>query len=208
MTEPEDKPQYLCISYVPLLSPDSFQLYEGIEGIPEEIKERISECEQHAIADACLWVSEDGKGVPVFALKKAREITEHLVHWAEGKPEEWFSLYLVKHQNKYMISLVPNLQKSIGRFKLNTLMTREEMITDERIIFIYLPLRFFSKKPGTPEKIQIGEETSYLGLIDTDEVNHQDLQKTPDPTFLGPFPIGKEEAIIQTMKKDISEMGT
>ena len=110
------------ISYVPLLrgaAGDLINLKEKDAATKQikDIYEKYIDTDVGSVK-GCAWCmsTETGEIGIALAIKNAAEIHEHLVGWAEGVPQRWFDLCLYDDGNRYAITLIPNVERSIERF--------------------------------------------------------------------------------------------
>lgn len=183
-----DKPtQYICVSYMPLLTGNPGEL-DTLD--QSNIKQTIAPLEkalEYGDAAACLWCRHNEQITPVFAMKRGREICEHLKSWSEDKPDDWFDLYIVRKKDRYAIVLFPRIEKSVDRFKEAQLIVNKTIIpTSAQIDILFRPLVFVSLSIGMYKKIQVGP-SSHLGFVNEDDVDTKNVQETPEPIFVGPF---------------------
>lgn len=187
-----------CISYVPLLmgEPGVNLTPYGTRELSKELKDLFKQIEEvNNVVPGCLWVSyKEIKACPVFLLKRAKDIYDHIMLWSENKPEERFHLQYYVTKEKYGVRLFPDPKKSIARFKEAWLIRQGELIPPEtEIKLISKPLEFDSKTPGFVAQHEMPKEV-YLGFCDLDEIgdptklNEEVVQKLyPDFKWIGPF---------------------
>lgn len=176
MVEPTN---YVVISYWPLINIDQPQIFNDkpIERIQEFLENSV---EVHI--DGCMWLlDEDMNPVPVLIMEQAVEVYEHLMRWCEQKPSEWFSVCIRPlSDNRYVVCLVPNINKSIERFRLSCFLLRGYVPTgDAKFTVLYHALQFISEGNtaymGLKDKIT---PTLSIGFVDTNDVNKHDPSKT------------------------------
>jgi hypothetical protein len=183
------------MSYFPLSPmdrPGELHQITKEDPLPKGIQDCLENQSELSEAKSCLWCRYGEKITPVFAMKGGREICTHLTKWAEEKPGEWFTLYVIRHDTRYAIVLFPNMRKSIERFKVMQLHFNGVIIPeDAKIHVICKPLIFLSMNVGMLEKIQIGNQL-HLGFLDVSEVDMKDVHSSPEPDFVGPFEVSRE----------------
>ena len=114
----DSKMSMILFSYIPLL--------EGEAGITIENPEfdeisRMMESVPSGAAEACIWVNDPDnhkKISPILLYDKAKEIVAHLNRWTEEKPTDWFNLHIKEKYGKYVIALIPRIDRSLQRHKI------------------------------------------------------------------------------------------
>ena len=56
----------------------------------------------------------------VFVMDKAQQIHAHLLKWADGKPEEFFSAHWTHDDALSVLALIPNVEKAFSRLKVSS----------------------------------------------------------------------------------------
>ena len=130
---------HLIFSYVPLLRGEPGKRFS-----PDEIQSLAKEAMDSPVGNAigAMWSLESGKSSPTLIMDKATEIAIHLNEWAEGSPDDWFTLFYEKNGNGYALVLMPNIQKSIERMR--KVMPGSEEGINYRVIF--KPIVFQAEK--------------------------------------------------------------
>lgn len=208
------KESYLVLSYFPLLVGDPTKVIDmkNISAF-EELQKSLSSYEELGNASACLWCRYESRIVPVFAMKKARQIAEHIRFWSQESgvgsgidhgPSSWFKLAVVKEGGRFSLLLFPNIELSIKRFK--TLHGLPADLGEDKLVVLFKPLVFISNGPGMLSKAKFVKE-SYVGFIDPDEAfigdpkNPQLNPDAQDPVFLGPFPVVFDDPAVMPYAK-------
>lgn len=136
----------VLLSYIPLLMAEGGEEF-NLADIPKEFSDNLGNC--GSTINACIWIGgEDGKPMPVFIVKKAKEIVEHMSMWTENDIAGWFKLYFREIGGKYGIVLFPNINKSIERYKQAYLHHHGEFFPENKRIgnVVTRPLTFISSK--------------------------------------------------------------
>lgn len=109
----------IIFSYFPLLAGPPGLAFMGPDAIDlaEDIGSTLDQLPSGS-ALACLWFIDEGKANPVFVIENAKAIAEHLKWWAEGKPEDWFTLHLMERGGGYGLALMPDFKKTSDRWKI------------------------------------------------------------------------------------------
>ena len=179
----------MILSYIPLLEGYSSNMSK--EELTEKLKTIDTEREE---IKYCLWADSDGTGpYPVFVIKDAKKIVNHLKYWAENNVQNWFDLCIIDEGEKYCVILWPNLIKSKDRHLYNHMVVNEEIILESEWSFLYMfcPLFYRSAGRGTLDKVKeaIREET-YLGFIDTNDFDiNNPLNTKIEPITVGPLKV-------------------
>jgi hypothetical protein len=168
---------YYVISYVPLLYGDGEALHlvgnniqAGLEDMVRKVYEAPSDIE------ACVWLQTEDAPVVVLVLDEAQAIYDHIMYWTEGKPEEWFNLFLDHEDGGYGLRLFPKIDKTVSRFRIKMLDQYETIIGKDEVQIIFCPLTFWSKTTETFDRIKDslkGEIEVYL--LDAQEIIDQEL---------------------------------
>jgi len=120
------------------------------------------------LADACLWIADNGGVFPVFVLPQAHAIAEHLVAWAEHRPGEWFSLCFAERGSRYVATLFPNIVRSVERFEAAHLVSLGDVSNAEQYELIFRPVALVSPSRHTFGQVRgmIGNR-SLVGFLET-----------------------------------------
>ena len=183
----------LLVSYVPLLTPKG-----SLKHILETVSDQTYKDFENSMDDipgveGCLWTLDDEYelATPVFIMKNAHAIAEHLEEWAENAVDKWFKLVFTENDEKYSVTLWPNLEESVARFKLRYLMEKEEFVEDFKFQIFFHPLNFVSGMKNnmfTNIKPKIGPKTS-VGFLDIGDFDPADPGSidSDDIKKVGPF---------------------
>ena len=181
----------VVVSYVPLLTGEPGRTVAvGDPGITALLRQ-ADDCPSGHV-EACLWLADGTDVMPIFMMEKAHAIADHLSEWAEGNPDEWFSLYFAERLGRYVATLFPNINRSITRFKVARIAFYEEVITARDYSVLFRPLCFVSG----PKHV-FGEvrdrllDLSSVGFVDSRDVDrHEPLNLDPEAIkTIGPFPV-------------------
>lgn len=119
-----------------------------------------------------IWVTVNDTISPVFVVKNAKDVFEHILDWSDGKPHEWFKLYhsgIKKKKNfAYYVGLFPDIYKTWDRLKL--------VFKDlEKMHIAFHPISIFIEDKESYSNIvsQNVKKTSVL-FIDSDAINNPD----------------------------------
>jgi hypothetical protein len=181
----------VMFSYVPLLyAPPQMLLDELTQNNIEAVAE-FMEGLKDGNATGCLWVDHNGQPAPVFVYPNAHEIAEHLHLWTEEKPTQWFHTHLEIKDGKYLIILIPQIDKSIERWKINFQLTYGyPPPKDLKFEVFFKPLYFVSGTENTLELIADRvKHCPNIGFMNMDSLDFDDPDNTdPDAiVWLGPF---------------------
>jgi hypothetical protein len=118
-------PTRVLVSSVPLLAgrPGEHLRADVIEHL---VKGRVSVPSVRAI----YWIQAERVDVPLLAVDQSRAVVEHLIAWAEGHPEDWFHLQLEITAVQYSLVLMPDLQKSIERYRMARRILHSEVVPE------------------------------------------------------------------------------
>jgi len=174
-----DKKSCVLVSYMPLLMPEGpLANIDILETMSDKTYEDFSDSlGDNTHVEACLWTLDDklGSATPVFVIKDAHAIAEHLEEWAEENVDKWFRLVFAENDGKYLVTLWPNLDESVARYKLRYLMEREEFLEDIEYRLFFQPLRFVSgiSNMFVNVKSKIGSKAS-VGFLDASHLDPND----------------------------------
>ena len=188
-----DKNSYVVISYIPLLTGQPGTFFQSGPDALEELQDYINTLPDGEVR-ACMWVEHDGVPSPVFVLEHADAIREHLVAWTEEKPSEWFSLALVHRKpNTYALALMPNLEKSLERWKIAFQLSTGFPPAPGEFRFFFKPLHFMTGAGESYMKLRKRVPRSMnVGFLDVKDVpadpKETDINKIQ---FVGPFTVSR-----------------
>jgi hypothetical protein len=155
-------PTRVIVSYVPLLAGRPGEHLRG-DLIEHLVKGRVSA----PMVRAMYWIEAEGEHVPVLVVDQARAVVEHLVAWAEGHPEEWFEVQLAITPLQYSFVLMPDLQKSIQRYRTARRILHGEVVpASTPFKIICRPLAFTSQDVAAIASVQIADPMrAVCGLV-------------------------------------------
>lgn len=170
MRDRAGKVSHLVVGYWPLLEASSLNIQAG-EMIDdyESALERIQETCPDGRADACIWTANDDDAIsPVLVIPQARAIADHLTRWSEGKPSDWFDVFIHAEPRGYAVVLMPRLERSIQRYKTARLHVAGEFVEADEFMVLFTPLAFAAKMSKTFESIQdrLSSHKIHIGLLD------------------------------------------
>ncbi len=174
------------ISYVPLLYPEV--LGPGVL-TPAEVSKRL-ENYNHGESSGCLWFSDEVDGKlefsVCFVVPKAAEVVEHIYYWSEDQPEKWFDVrYDCEDSGEYTLSLIPKVQMSIDRYKMNYQLTYGFPMPKTAKMSVFFKSIYISSKR---EKLPITQTKMRIRLVDPKDVNIEEVEKTVTKSFeIGKF---------------------
>jgi hypothetical protein len=181
----------VVVSYVPLLAGEPGRVLSVAD---EEFNRLMAEADRcpSGLADACLWMADNGGIFPVFVLPQAHAITEHLVAWAENQPGKWFSVCFAEWRDRYVAALFPRLAWSVERFEAAHFIHYGDLSNAEGYELLCRPLVFVSGPRHTFGQVKkLIADPCYLGFLEPSEFD----PATPKALNLdrirrvGPFPV-------------------
>jgi hypothetical protein len=206
----------VLISYVPLLVGDPMQLIP-----PERTAELMEGLDQlpSGAAEACLWFKHNVKSDtdyemrPVFLMKDADNIVEHLKMWAEGKPTEWFHFHLRQKNKRYAFALMPDFDRSISRHSIAFQMrTGYPVPKNTRWTFVFRAIHFTSGPENMflPDRQRLADptEVGFLDISKVDPLNlDESIQKLDDAEvkWLGPFKLASNKDVLPCLDSLIED---
>lgn len=126
--------------------------------------------------EAVAWALEEHNGgtrpYPVFIVKHAKDICDHIVLWSGNKPDNYFTLVWRENGQGYDLALLPDFDKSARRY--HALSGDKTQLTILGHIFLYqaaqsqLDLRQLQNR----YKIRLGWGT---GINETDVENYAEV---------------------------------
>jgi hypothetical protein len=178
-----NKVKIVVVSYVPLLvDEDPLLVDEGRHDGTEELKRKLKVVKDlYEPPIACLWErtcaysegKEENHISPIFVMKNAELVVNHLTMWSENEPVEWFELCVLEQQDYYGVVVWPNLQKSKERLIVAHLHKHGEIIPKNATWnFVSIPLLFHSEGIGTIKEAKrylANMEKTKIGFIDQDD---------------------------------------
>lgn len=174
------------ISYVPLLNPEV--LGPG-PLTPEQVGKHLENF-HHGNASGCLWFEDIVEGKPEFSacflIPKAAEIAEHMYYWSEDQPEKWFEVrYDTSVTGDYTLSLIPKVQMSIDRYKMNYQLTYGfPMPKTMKTSVFFQSISISSKRDILP----ISQTKMSIRLVDPQNVDLKEIEKTMAKSYeMGKF---------------------
>jgi hypothetical protein len=179
------------ISYIPLLwTPPNHMVIDELT--PDNIDdfEAFLNNRHGGNAIACIWVHYEGHPSPVFAYEEATEIVEHLKVWTEDAVTDWFKVCIHEKGEKYTITLMPNVEKSVERWKMNfQLVHKFPPPKDMKYHILFKPLHFVSGASTTYHLIKADmADSPYVGFINMNDVDIENPSNMDGHiTWIGPF---------------------
>lgn len=181
----------ILFSYVPLLYSPSEDLTQEITANNAEAVLAFMNDLRDGNAIGCLWANHEEGPAPVFLYPDAHDIADHLEAWTEDKPTSWFQTHLKVKDGRYLIILMPQVAKSVERWKINfQLIYGFPPPKDLKYEVCFKPLYFISGTENTFELFQ-GEVKScpYVGFMNMADFNIDNPEEIDPDTikWLGPF---------------------
>ena len=122
----------IVVSYVPFFSASSLNHLEDLRNPNYEVD-----------VLACTWNESDDGLVLCMHVNKAIELCDHMHEWAENEPQKWFSVHLKVSDGVYSLAIIPNLRKTLERFRmLYQLRTGYPFPLSRPISFYFKPIKF------------------------------------------------------------------
>ena len=157
-------------------------------------------------AMACIWAQRDrdvAKVSPILLYDHAFDLLDHLTAWSEGKPIDWFNLYLMEKDGKYSFALIPNLDKSSERYNISfQLQHGYPLPKDAKLNFLFKPIYFVSGANHTFDNVRhLVGDTIEIGFMDVSKIDpnniRESFQKTDDSDirWLGPFKLSSNSVM-------------
>lgn len=178
----------IIFSYMPLLVGEPGVALGGEAVIKKsaEIESTIDQLPQ-GDALACVWtVEEDGTPHAGLVMERAGEIAKHLRFWAEGKPEDWFSVQYRQREGAYALALIPNFRKSSERWRIAFHLKYGYPAPNGGESFLFRPLRFASESSSSFSELSRHlNGKAKVTLIEADGLTRENLVKSfrEAPTF-------------------------
>jgi hypothetical protein len=182
---------FVVVSYAPLLWPEP-DLQEPIDPSDtaklEKILKQITVVRNDAKAVA--WTTDHE---PVFLMKQAVKIAEHMRDWSEGKPKDWFKVNWAKHDNgRYVLTIQPRYKPSLERFRARLAMYGIFASPEDKYTMLFRPIFFESKEGSTAfDRLKMERWSARVGFI-------QNLKDKP--YWLDTFEITRDQTILNLIK--------
>jgi hypothetical protein len=156
----------VVVSYVPLLTGEPGRVLSVGD---EEFNRLMAEADSlpSGLADACLWMADNGGVFPVFVLPQAHAIADHVLAWAENQPGDWFALCFAERRGRYVATLFPNLVGSVDRFEAAHLVRYGDVSKAAGYELVFRPIAFVSNPRHTFGRVKalIGS-TTMVGFME------------------------------------------
>lgn len=206
----------LLISYWPLLNAQDLLGAPGecleldAEAKLKTLWEQLDQTEVPPVA-AVLWAGypfdapslDEATIMPIFVMDKAEPIAAHLEEWMEGDTDR-FTLHVDdRGDDGYAIMLMPDITKSIERWKLARLIYQEEVVTDNNFNVLYKTIGTCCPQGRTIQKFEMPKETR-LGFVESDKIDPAAMGEfDPDNIkVVGPFKVVQEQTEQSKMHLD------
>lgn len=196
----------IIFSYFPLLTGEPGLSFMGEEAIENaEAIARFTEELPSGSAKASLWMVDDGAAAVALVCDEAAEIAEHLHHWSEGKPEDWFSFHFLEKGACYAGALMPNFRKSAERWKIAFQLRHGYPPPPGGESHIFRPLHFVARskdaftaaKPFLRSKIRVG-------LVDPEGMTEGEFQIERERAIDRVVWLGSFNALSENKKKGLA----
>jgi hypothetical protein len=206
----------LCISYVPFITKHAalgklnyFDVKDG--KIPTAVEGCLSKISEFSAVKACVWVNRSDSIAPTFLVKKAGELFDDILVWSEGVPKNMFTLDIVTDDDGYCISLVPNLEQSINRFKLNYMLTKGKQLPDNATFrTMFHPISVVSSIGTNFQKFleELGDTCS-VGMVQFGKFHSDNMHLIGDDDilFINDLPVRRESESLayKILRQQISD---
>jgi hypothetical protein len=146
------KTKYMIVSYFPcswdhITAPKTLSPKESTT-LVHLVSNSVSE------AEGCVWAVEEGKppvAIFIFDDDYVDRLVDHLVHWSENRPEEWFSAVFKKIEPiGYGLALMPDLRKTEARHAIaHQIQLGYPVPEDREVTYLFKPISFFSRQLDT-----------------------------------------------------------
>jgi hypothetical protein len=109
----------VVVCYVPLLTGEPGRVLSVGD---EEFQWLMAEADRcpNGLADACLWMADNGRVFPVFALPQVVAIANHLLACVANRPGDWFTPCLFQRQTGDIVARCENVVGFTQRFESAT----------------------------------------------------------------------------------------
>lgn len=208
MSKSADPIRYVVVSYFPLLTGEAGGTININDGNLSAFMSSL-EALPSGGAECCLWVDHESGPRPILVMDQADAIYDHLVAWSEGAPAEWFKLVLMRDSGKYLISLAPDVKKSIERFNTARHMnTGYPVPPDAAYNVLFRCVYFVSGSSNAFDVVRdsVSDELSVglmdLSLLDTKNPQSMDLDKI---RWVGPLRVTDGGDMTPYFKKMLDE---
>jgi len=134
---------------------------------------------------------EETVTIPVILMDRAAEIADHLLMWMENDVSR-FTLHFEQRDIGYAVLLLPDVLKSIERWKAARLIYHEEVVTDNDFSVIYQTLGTCCLGGKTFEQIKGSVQSPcHVGFLDLDKMDPKSPEdiNPEDIVVVGPFRI-------------------
>jgi len=179
------------ISYAPLLKAEK-PFLEGEDSV-KKVLDQVSSVD--STVKGCVWsLEEDGTPCANFVIPRGKEIAPHLVEWAEGKPEEKFKFSHLEKDGTYVLSLMPDVEKSIKRVQANhEAVYGKKIAKNMKYQVIFNPLTFLSNTKTAYEAIREHlKDSAYVSIIEyTDNMPSMTTEELKEACMASRIMLGK-----------------
>jgi hypothetical protein len=208
----------VVVSYVPLLAGEPGRVLSVRDDEFKRLMQEVDRCPT-GLADACLWIADNGGVFPVFVMPQAHAIADHLVAWAEDRPGEWFSVCFAQQQGRYVVTLFPRLAWSVERFEAAHFVHYGDLSNAEGYELLCRPLAFISGPRHTFGRVKkLIADPCCLGFMEPSDFDPATPASLHPECIrrVGPFPVCWNELpfgyyikpIIEKLVHDASEPET
>lgn len=199
MNPEASKKAVVLISYFPLFSPWLEYDYAGREYSVDDLESIINKMDENnsGVVHGCMWVYDENGPQPIMIVDRAKELADHLIQWAEQEPSEWFEIAVNSKDDKYAIVLMPNIQRSINRWKFAHFARHGEDV-DYKFNVLFDPIHFVSSQSHTFfSKVKSefeSKDKSDLYFLDAKDVE-DDMKKSADKAIkVGTFNVDTDHS--------------
>jgi hypothetical protein len=211
----DKKPVVLLLSYAPMVRADDPRM-AGLDLNDPKTPELITnyyDSLPDSMANGCIWIKEDnGAALPILIYPDARNIADHLVEWAEGKPEDYFHISLAEEGSSYVLLLMPELQRSVDRYRLQYKLKNKREMEESEFNIIFRPLHVFAPNAQTYPQVKqdVPKDKMKVGLLDIRSISPDMSYNPSDIIWIGPLRVGPpdsaKEWLEDNLKEDIKPM--
>lgn len=172
--------EQLIISYVPFLLPQDI----GEDAQAQQTMKYIEELPQGEVFGCAWFVDDKNELVPYLIVDDAEKLAEHLLFWSENSPQDWFRFHWAKKGEEYAIGLVPEVGKTVERFKIGyQLRTGYPYPRRSKITVYFKPLHFQASRPD----LVFNQEKFKVNLLDRRTMGEINESISDRAVFLGEF---------------------